>query len=370
MPSPSSAVSVNFSQTNLFRPLKINSQITLSHRVALAPLTRMRVSDTTKADINLPLVQEHYRQRSQRPGTLIISEALPVSKDHTLGLPAGFAMPIFLDENINDWGKVLSTVHSNKSFMFLQLWWGITGSAGAQHKFINEVSEDKLDQVLQRFVTATEKALEINADGVEIHFANGYTLTNFLNPGVNQRKDQYGGSIENQSRFLLRVLDTLGDKFGYDKIGVRISPFHRDANERLDSDILASYSFFVSQLEKRRFQGKELAYIHAVEPRQSLQDDRFDGVDTLELHENIEFIPAIWNGNIIRAGNYIKESVKASRVLEHPRTILAFGRYFISNPDLPDKLEHGWELNEYQRQYFYTREELGYNDYPRHEETA
>lgn len=111
-----------------------------------------------------------------------------------------------------------------------------------------------------------------------------------------------------------------------------------------------------------------MAYIHLVEPRQSLQDDKFDGVDTLELHENIEFLPAIWNGIIIRAGNYVKESSEASRAAKHPRTILAFGRYFVSNADLPDKLEKGWELNEYHRKYFYTGRALGYTDYLIHGE--
>lgn len=94
--------------------------------------------------------------------------------------------------------------------------------------------------------------MELGANGAKIHFANGYTLTNLLNPAVNKRQDQFGGSIEKRYSYFLKVIDALGAKFGYEKIGVRISPFHRDANEYLDSDIVANYAYFVSQLENRR----------------------------------------------------------------------------------------------------------------------
>ncbi|KAH3674404.1 hypothetical protein WICMUC_003241 [Wickerhamomyces mucosus] len=352
-------VAVNFGSTDLFKPLKVGN-IELKHRVSLAPLTRNRTTGGEYSNTILDLSREYYDQRSKREGTLIITEAVSVSTDHTENLPPFMSIPVYLKENRNSWKTIFDSIHANKSFVFLQLWWGILSKNPVED--VTSLSKDKLKEIVGYFVDAAETALKDGADGLEVHFANGYTSSGFLNPFINQRTDEYGGSIENRARFALEIIDTLGQKFGYEKIGLRISPFHRHDKEDIHTDTVATYAHLVGELESRRLKGKELAYIHAVEPRPTWIDDR--AVDEALLHENIEFIPAIWNGVFIRAGNLVQDhEIAKTFVSSNPRTILAFGRYFISNPDLPDRLEKGLELTPYNRPTFYTQGPEGYIDY-------
>ncbi|KAH3674341.1 hypothetical protein WICMUC_003367 [Wickerhamomyces mucosus] len=351
-------VSVNLGSSDLFKPLKIG-KIELKHRVVLAPLTRNRVTDDEIADVKGDLVREYYDQRSKKEGTLIITEGVAITTEHIKNLPPIFSIPVYLNENRDTWKPIFDTVHANKSFIFLQAWWGTL--AKDQTEDISSFTKDKLKAVINYFIDAAERAFKDGADGLELHFANGFTVFNFLNPFINQRTDEYGGSIENRTRFALEIVDALGEKFGYDKFGVRISPFFRHSTEDIHPDTLATYAHLVGELESRRLKGKEVAYIHAVEPR-ALEAD--GSVNKEWLHENIEFIPAIWNGVVIRASNFIEENEHAANVVKtNPKTAIAFGRYFISNPDLPHRLEKGLELNPYDRATFYTKGPEGYIDY-------
>lgn len=351
-------VVVNLSDSNVFTPLKIGPN-ELKHRVVLAPLTRCRVDDETRI-INADLVKEYYTQRTTREGTLAISETLSVTSDHVTSLPPGFVVPSFESgDAVEVWNEVVDAVHANKSFIFIQLWFG-----RFEPNFVNNLRIEKIESVIEAYVKAAGDAFAIGADGVEVHFANGYTNSQFLNPLTNSRTDRFGGSVENRCAYPLEVIDRIGEKFGYDKVSIRISPFHRDApGQTIHPQMLTTHSYLVAELESRRLEGKEIAYIHAVEPRPTWADD--SAQDATKLHENIEFLPAIWNGSIIRAGNFINDAEKAKDIVKtYPNTAIAFGRYYISNPDLPDRLEKGVELTPYNRPTFYTRGTQGYTDYP------
>ncbi|KAH3679676.1 hypothetical protein WICMUC_000816 [Wickerhamomyces mucosus] len=352
-------VAINLGSSGLFKPLTVGN-IELKHRVVLAPATRNRVTDAEIADINTDLAVQYYDQRSKREGTLIITEATAVTTDHVKNLPPFLVLAVYLNENTDSWKPIFDKVHANKSFIFLQVWWGTFSPNPIED--ISSFSKEKLKEVPTYFINAAEKALKDGADGLELHFANGVSIFNFLNPAINQRTDEYGGSIESRTRLALEIIDALGKRFGYHKFSVRISPYFRHSTEDIHPATVATYAHLVGELESRRLKGNELAYIHVIEPRAIATEG--DTVNKEWVHENIEFIPAVWNGVIIRASNFIEENKHAVKIVKsNPKTAIAFGRYFISNPDLPNRLEKGLELNPYDRTTFYTRGPEGYIDY-------
>ncbi|CCH43469.1 NADPH dehydrogenase 3 [Wickerhamomyces ciferrii] len=377
---------IQFKDTNLFKPIQLGS-IELKHRVVLAPLTRGRSDNYT------PTAQmiEYYNQRSQKPGTLIITEGTFISPESG-GIKV--APGIFTQEQIEAWKPIHKKIHDNGSFSFQQLWnlgwqsWpGVLANDGL--KFVGASDDNYMDETSKQaalevgnpihgltipeikehvgnYVKAAENSLEAGADGVEIHSCNGYLLNQFLDTNSNKRTDEYGGSIENRSRFILEIIDSVIDAIGAFKIGVRFSPFGVYGNMNGDKNpmMIELYSYIFDQLEKRAQDGKRITYIHIVEPRvTSFVDD--EGVN--ESQGSNEFIYKFWKGLVIRAGNYaLNPEIALNDITNHPNTLLAYGRTFISNPDLPERLEKGLPLTKYNRETFYTPGEEGYIDYPRY----
>ena len=367
---------------HLFSPLKVGPY-RLKHRVALAPLTRLRAEKPSLAP--RPLNAEYYAQRAT-PSGLLIAEASSV-------MASGFGHPgvpcIYNEPQIEGWKKVVDAVHAKGAFIFLQLWHvgrvshssfqpggalPIAPSAVAisddlktstadgkivSYETPRALETDEIPGIVAAYKQAARNALAAGFDGVEIHGANGYLIEQFLQSRTNLRTDQYGGSIENRARLLMEVTRAVIDVWGADRVGVRLSP-HGIANDSGEADPMPLYSHVIEALDSLG-----LAYLHFIEPRSS-------GAGRAEVnHQNVPsamvlFRP-MWRGVLISAGGFTGETAEAAIAAGHADAI-AFGRIFISNPDLPRRLQYGFPLTPYNRATFYGGEEVGYTDYPVHGE--
>ena len=367
---------------SLFSPVKIGPY-QLQHRVVMAPLTRMRAEKPSLSP--RPLNAEYYAQRAT-PGGLIIAEASPV-------VATGFGNPgvpgIYTEQQIAGWRKVVEAVHAKGGIIFLQLWHvgGVSHSSfqpggalpvapsavaistefkamTADGKVVDyetprALETSEIPAMIDAYRQGAKNALKAGFDGVEIHGANGYLIEQFLQSRSNLRTDQYGGSIENRVRFLMEVTQAATDVWGPDRVGVRLSPYGI-ANGSGEADPMPLYSHAIKQLDKLG-----LAYLHFIEPRSS-------GAGRAEVnHQNVPSAMVLyrpmWSGKLITAGGFTGEAADAAISAGHADAV-AFGRIFISNPDLPRRLQHGFPLTPYNRATFYGGEETGYTDYPAHDE--
>ena len=374
--------------TNLFKPIQVGD-MQLQHRAILPPLTRMRDANHIPNEWSV----EYYDQRSQYPGSFLITQGCFVSAQ-----AGGYetAPGIWNQDQITEWTKIFKKIHDNKSFVYVQLWSigrqaypaslkrdGLRYDSASNGVYMDEekkadsikynlpqhgLTKDEMKQYIADYVQAAKNSLAAGADGVEVHSANGYLLNQFLDPCCNQRTDEYGGSIENRARFPLEVIDAVVEAVGNEKVGVRFSPFGVFGNMvgSADPTIISQYAYIIGELEKRAKEGKRLAYIHLMD----------ESVTNLLLTEgqgedhsvSVDFIYSIWKGVVIRAGNMALHPEIVKDVVQHDKTLIGYGRYWISNPDIVHRLKDGLSLNEYDRNTFYTMTKEGYTDYPTYEE--
>lgn len=369
---------------SLFSPLKIGPY-ELKHRIVMAPLTRMRAARPSLAP--RPLNAEYYAQRAT-PGGLLIAEASPV-------IATGFGNPgvpgIYTEAQIAGWREVVNAVHAKGGLIFLQLWHvgrvshssfqpdgalPVAPSAVAispefkamtadgkvvDYETPRALATEEVPLMVEAYREAAKNALAAGFDGVEIHGANGYLVEQFLQSHSNQRADRYGGSIENRTRFLLEVTQAAIDVWGANRVGVRLSPYGI-ANGSGEADPMPLYSHAIKALD-----GLGLAYLHFIEPRAS-GTGRAD-VDRQNVPSAMALYRPIWSGVLITAGNFVGDSAQRA-VAEGHADAIAFGRYFISNPDLPRRIERGYPLTAYNRKTFYGGGAEGYTDYPVHDAMA
>ncbi|TKW20286.1 hypothetical protein SEVIR_4G076700v4 [Setaria viridis] len=210
---------------------------------------------------------------------------------------------------------------------------------------------EEIPGIVDDFRCAARNTIEVGFDGVEIHGAHGYLLEQFMKDGTNDRDDEYGGSLENRCRFAVEVIDAVVREVGAHRVGVRLSPF-ADFVECADSDPVALADYMVRQLNMH----EGLLYCHMVEPRMSNVDNRIP-------HRLLTFRKA-FNGTFIAAGGYDRE--EGNKVVGDGYTdLVAYGRLFLANPDLPRRFEVDASLNKYDRSTFITRDPIvGYTDYP------
>ncbi|MEM6781978.1 MAG: alkene reductase, partial [Pseudomonadota bacterium] len=220
----------------------------------------------------------------------------------------------------------------------------------------DEMSLDDIKRTIADYKTAAENAKAAGFDGVEIHAANGYLIDQFIQDNTNKREDDYGGSIENRARFLMEVTEAVVGVWGADKVGVRLSPTGT-FNDMHDSDPLTHFGYVIEQLNTHN-----LAYLHMVE--------EFPGMHNSETEDNlVKKLRGKWNGFYIANGGYERD--EALDVIESGYAdAITFGRPFISNPDLPKRLEMNAELAEANQETFYGGGAEGYIDYPTLEEAA
>jgi N-ethylmaleimide reductase len=344
----------------------------------MAPLTRSRSEQP--GDLPGDLMAEYYTQRASKGG-LIIAEATTISPSARgwYGAPG-----LYSDAQVAGWKKITSAVHAKGGRIFAQLWHtgrsshvAVTGGPSpvsasvnpsywedashltstplgwVQHSPHRALEIPEIQAIVEDYRKAAANAKDAGFDGVELHSANGYLLDQFLQNGSNKRTDSYGGSIENRVRFLLQVIEAVSSVFGSDRVAVRIGPNGR-WNGMSDSDPTALFDHVVGQLN--RF---GLAYLHIIEPRVKGNVVIAEGQAPIAA----EHFRKLFNGVIVAAGGFEPDTAKAI-VEKGDADLVAFGRYFVSNPDLPKRIEQGQPLSAYDRATFYTFDARGYVDYP------
>jgi|SRR5271165_531344 len=357
----------------LFRSLRLGA-IQLPNRIIMAPLTRMRAGG---ANVPTALNAEYYAQRSS--AGLIISEGTAISPQ-AQGFPN--APGIYTAAQIAGWRTVTDAVHARGGRIVMQIAHNgrnshsslvldgappvapsaIPPTIPALTKDFQQVPAEtprametsEIAVIISTFRQAALNAVEAGFDGVELQGANSHLIEQFLENGTNQRTDAYGGSKESRARFLLEIVDEVTGAIGVDRLGVRLSPFGQYGGIH-DSNPLELFSFVIGELSKRG-----IAYLHLIEARGSeigLTD---------ELHENARnnaalFRP-VFDGPLLSAAAYTPESAAQAIDKKHADAI-AFGRLFIANPDLVERIKEDRPLNPSDRSTFYGGGAHGYTDY-------
>ncbi len=362
----------------LFTPVNVGPY-TLAHRVVLAPMTRLRSVQPT--DTPSHMMAKFYAQRASQGG-LLITEGAGISRSARsyLGAPG-----IYTDEHVAGWKKVTDAVHAKGGLIFLQLFHpgrqahstmidglapvapsadtsveltALTADGWVPASPHRALGTDEIPGIVEDYHLAARRCLAAGFDGVELHGANGYLVDEFLQDSTNKRDDAYGGPIESRARFMFEVLDALLDVWGADRVGLRVSP-SGEWGAISDSDPELTFGYVA-----RRADPLGLAYLHVIEPRIKGDDTLVEGagpVAAADLRKN-------FSGTIIAAGGF--NAAGAEDIIEAgDANLVAFGRWFASNPDFPSRLRLGQPLNPYDRSTFWGGTERGYIDYPTYEET-
>lgn len=350
---------------SLFTPLTLGA-LEVPNRIFMAPLTRARAgANHTPGEMNA----EYYAQRAS--AGLIICEATMIME----GNSAFYAEPgIYSDEQVAGWRKVTHAVHAKGGRIFLQLWHG----GRACHPFFNngaipvapspiaitgdevhtpegkkpyvvprELADSEIPGIIEGFRRAAEKSKVAGFDGVEIHGANGYLLDEFLRDGANKRTGPYGGRVENRARLLLEVIEATAGVFGADRVGLRISPLNT-YNSMSDSDPVGLVTWLAKRLDPLG-----LAYLHVMRA-DLLGEKQADVLTPAREH---------FSGPLVANMGYTPEEA-AEAIAAKKIDAVAFGRPFISNPDLPARIRKNAPLAEPDPATFYSPGPHGYTDYP------
>jgi N-ethylmaleimide reductase len=356
-------------ESALFSPTTIGT-IEVANRIAMAPLTRSRAD---KNGVHTPLAIEYYRQRAT--AGLIVTEATNISRQ---GRGYAFTPSIYTDAHVEAWRPVTEAVHQAGGKIVCQLWHvgrishvdlqengaaPVAPSAIQAGELIfletgkqappsmpRALETDEIPEIVEDYKNAARRAKEAGFDGVEVHSANCYLLDQFVRDSTNKRTDQYGGSLENRTRFPVEVITAVSEIWGADRVGVRLSPLTRSAGDTpLDSDTQGTYGFYVERLGKLG-----LAYLHCIEG-QTRGENAADGMDFKALH-------AAYGGKYIANNSYTREMAIDAIASGHA-DMVSFGRPFISNPDLVERFRRHAPLTEANHATFYGGGAAGYTDY-------
>jgi len=355
------------SASKLFEPYTLGP-ITLANRAVMAPLTRNRAA---AGFVPGPLATEYYGQRAS--AGLLITEASQVSQQ---GQGYQDTPGIYSKEQVAGWRKVTDQVHARGGRIFIQLWHvGRISHVSLQpgggkpvapsairantKTFVGgaftEVSEpralelNEIPGIIDDFRRATANALAAGFDGVEIHGANGYLLDQFAKDGTNKRTDAYGGAIENRARLMLEVAEAVAQEAGAERTGIRISPV-TPANDVSDSNPQPLFDHIVDGLSALK-----LVYIHVIEGATGGPRDNAP-FDYGSLRKRFAGTYIANNGYDLKLANEVLDQNKAD--------LIAFGKLFISNPDLVERFKRGAPLNPFDKTTFYGGGAKGYIDYP------
>ncbi|KAK1263539.1 12-oxophytodienoate reductase 1 [Acorus gramineus] len=343
----------------------------LSHRIVLAPLTRQR----SYGNVPQPHAIIYYSQRATNGG-LLITEATGVS-DTAQGYTD--TPGIWTKEHVEAWKPIVKAVHDKGAIFFCQLWHvgRVSNTSfqpngqdpicpsdrpltpqlrhsgeGAEFSPPRRLGIKEIPGIVNDFRAAARNAMEAGFDGVEIHGANGYLIEQFMKDSVNDRTDEYGGSIENRCRFAREVVEAVIDEIGHERVGMRLSPYS-DYMECYDSNPNDLGMYMARTLSKYK-----LVHLHVVEPRMVVVEGR------MKIQHSLRPMREAFGGTFIAAGGYNRE--EGNKVVKEGYTnLVAFGRLFLANPDLPRRFESDAPLNKYDRKTFYIPDPvIGYTDYP------
>ncbi|XXG39482.1 hypothetical protein AAC387_Pa01g0429 [Persea americana] len=333
----------------------------LSHRIVLPPLARMR----SYGGIPQPHAILYYSQRATKGG-LLIAEATCISDPFSKALLN--APGIWTKEQVEGWKPIVDAVHKKGGIFFCQIVHAGRASNYELHpngeapisstdKGLTSTTPprrlriDEIPQIVNEFRLAARNAIEAGFDGVEIHGAHGYLIDQFLKDGVNDRTDDYGGSLANRSRFALEVVEAVVNEIGSNRVGIRLSPFS-DFMDAVDSNPEALGLHVVEALNKYG-----ILYCHIVEARISGVEERDDPRSIIPMRKALK-------GTFIAAGGHDRESGNRA-IADNHADLIAYGRLFLASPDLPKRFELNAPLNKYDRSTFYTSDPVvGYTDYP------
>ncbi len=395
--------------TSLFSKAQLG-RYSAQHRIVLAPMTRIRANRATLAPT--PLTATYYAQRAT-PGGLLITEATHISPEATpiwtiypKVRKSGDHVPgIWTQLQTDAWRQVTDAVHAKGGLIFCQLLhtgrvaqpeigthpivqgtdaplppisasaMPIVASAevGNQYNWDDTAvppraaTQADIQRIIADYQQAARNALAAGFDGIELHAAHGYLIDQFLCDGVNQRTDSYGGTLANRCRFLFEVVAALVAVMGADRVGVRLSPLALNPATGLQtqtyfgvtcSDPVAIQTSAIQGLNQFR-----LAYLLLTEPRVGGLSAAPDQ-ETAYTHplRNTQYRD-LYQGTLIGAGGFTPATA-ADAVAAGHYDLIAFGRWFLANPDLPTRIKHGYPLNVYQRDTFYGGNAAGYTDYP------
>ena len=353
----------------LFTPFTAGD-MALANRVVMAPLTRNRADDVT-GEVG-PLHVEYYRQRAG--AGLIITEASQITPQGK-----GYIQTpgIQTDGQVAAWKKVTDAVHAEGGKIVIQLWHvgrishtslqpdgqapvapsaiAAGGKTFTKNGFEDTsmpraLETDEIPGIVEDYRHAAKQAIAAGFDGVEVHGANGYLIDQFLKTGSNQRTDEYGGSVENRARFLFEVLDAVTAEIGAGRTGLRLSPFS-PANGISDADPQPLFEHVVAGLNRYG-----LAYVHVIEGATG-------GTRDLQPGEDMAALRQLFHGPWMVNNGYDRQMALDAVAKDHA-DLVAFGRPFISNPDLVERLRRDAAWNEGDNDTFYGGGAEGYTDYP------
>jgi N-ethylmaleimide reductase len=353
----------------IFSPVTVGD-LQLKNRIVMAPMTRSRALEN-----NAPnnLVATYYGQRAG--AGLIITEGTSPSPN---GVGYARIPGIFSEEQVKGWKLVADAVHAGGSKLFMQLMhtgrvshilnmpegaevlapsaiaakgdmW--TDQNGMQPLPVpRAMTTAEVKQTIQEHITAAKNAIKAGLDGVEVHGANGYLIEQFIHPGSNQRTDEYGGSIENRARFILEVTEGIVEAIGKDRVGVRLSPYGALNDMAIYAEIEQTYNYLAEKLNEIG-----VVYVHLVN-HSSMGAPEVPASTVQSIRERFQ-------KSLILSGGYDLE--RAEKDLQSGlANLIAFGRPFIANPDLVERLEKGAELAQADASTFYAGTAEGYTDYP------
>lgn len=359
----------------IFDPFHLGD-LELPNRLIMAPLTRARAS---KNGVPNELMATYYAQRAT--AGLLISEATNASP---MSCPFQHAPGLFSQEQVEGWKQVTSSVHSAGGRIFAQLWhggrvgamgtlnWeaplspsGINDDVDSLHVWAlldnknyvrisatpsREMTTEEVRNTVAEYELAAKNAVAAGFDGIEIHAANGYLPHQFLSANVNKRTDAYGGSIENRVRFLQEIIEAVCEVLPASRVGVRVSPY-TSYNNALDDHTEDTYSYVAKML-----QDHGVSYIHIA--------DVNGWYGAPDIHKILPILEGNFKGALIANGGLTIEKGKGF-VEEQLVPLIAFGRYFMANPDLVERVKEGAPLNSLADHGQYAGGEEGYTDYPR-----
>ena len=365
---------MNSHASHLLAPLSFDG-LDLANRIVMSPMTRARAGREMIAN---DLMGQYYAQRSS--AGLIISEGTFVSKQAVGWV---HAPGIWSDKQVEGWKEVTSSVHAHGTPMFLQLWH--TGRAshedfhdGAQPVAPSAVRHeggeirtpsgekksrgvpraletDEVPGIVEDYRQAAENAHRAGFDGVEIHAANGYLIDQFLQSTTNEREDRYGGSIENRYQFLREIVDAVCGVWPQQRVAVRLSP-NGNFNDMGSRDYREQFTYVIQQLDQY-----ELAFLDVI-------DGLAFGFHELGEPMTLKEIRGFYKGRLMGNCGYVRDDAE-SQIAEGHADLIAFGRPFISNPDLVERFANGWDFNEpAPQETWYSGGAKGYVDFPAYQE--
>lgn len=338
------------------------------------PLTRMRASAD---NVPQPIMEKYYAERATKGG-LMISEGTYVDPR---GVGYLAASGIYSQVHVAAWKPVVQAVKAKGAIFFCQLWhcgrachpaliggldaWApsavaiegryseVTLPSGEKAKLPTPHAMDasEIRDMVERYRQAARNAIDAGFDGVELHAANGYLIDQFTKSSSNKRTDEYGGSIENRCRFALEIAEAVVSEVGADRVGIRLSPYN-DYLDCIDESPVETFLYLIERLNTMN-----LAYAHLIEPRV------VGHMDVENVAESLTPFRKVWKSTLISAGGFQAKS-GAEAIASGHADLIAFGRLWLSNPDLPKRFQLGAPLNRYDRETFYTPGPKGYIDYP------